>query len=252
MPNVHDGHRQRMRARYFSEGLDSFQPHEALEMLLFFAIPREDTNALAHRIIDHFGSLAAVMQAAPKDLMAVKGVGEQAATLISMILPMHRKYLSDKMSAPVFSNSVSEVGEYLVAYFADKPRESIAALFFDAGGRMVNLTDVSAYSTPVSCSLDTQLFYKTALNSNSVGAIIAHNHPGGTALPSETDISMTISISDKLRDLKIYLLDHIIVAGDDFISMAQSREYSRYVNSRAADEIFDSSRRKTPKKTKKN
>ena len=89
---MHEGHRQRMRERFRLEGLDNFAPHEVLELLLFYARVQGDVNPLAHELLDSFGSIKGVLEARPEQLMAVKGVGEETATLLSLIVPVFRKY----------------------------------------------------------------------------------------------------------------------------------------------------------------
>ena len=82
---MHSGHRARLRRRFFEEGLSGFAPHEALELLLCFAIPQRDVNPLAHKLIKRFGSLSAVLEARPEELMETPGVGPNAAALLSLI-----------------------------------------------------------------------------------------------------------------------------------------------------------------------
>ena len=96
MENLHEGHRKRMKERFIKSGLDDFAPHNILELLLFYSIPRGDTNPVAHRLIDTFGSLSGVFDATPEELAKVDGVGENSAILISMIPQIARKYLEDK------------------------------------------------------------------------------------------------------------------------------------------------------------
>lgn len=90
---VHAGHRARMRERFMKEGLSGFSEHEVLELLLMFAIPQRDVNPLAHRLIDRFGSLSAVLESSPAELTRVDGVGENAAALLSL-MPQLMGYIS--------------------------------------------------------------------------------------------------------------------------------------------------------------
>ena len=90
--NPHSGHRDRMRQRFIRDGLDSFQDHEALELLLFYAIPRRDVNELAHRLLLRFGSLSGVFDASMDQLTTVEGLGPQAAALIKLVPQLNRKY----------------------------------------------------------------------------------------------------------------------------------------------------------------
>ena len=80
----HGGHRDRLRERFIRDGLDGFEEHNILEMLLFYPIPQKDTNELAHALLDRFGSLESVFNATPEELMQIDGVGEHTARFLSM------------------------------------------------------------------------------------------------------------------------------------------------------------------------
>lgn len=112
---VHDGHRERMKSRFVEAGLDGFNDHNALEMLLFYAVPRKDTNELAHRLLKNFGSLAAVFEASHAELMHVDGIGENAATLIKFIPEISRRYLLTKSLPNKVIRRNEDAGEYFVA-----------------------------------------------------------------------------------------------------------------------------------------
>ena len=107
---IHDGHRQRMKERFLGHGLDNFNDINALELLLFYAAPRRDTNALAHALLDRFGSFSAVLEADEQELLAVPGVGENAVTLLRLIPAVSRRYLLDKSPADEPVNSAEAAG----------------------------------------------------------------------------------------------------------------------------------------------
>ena len=93
---IHRDHRSRMKARFAAQGLDGLNDHEALELLLYFAVPRVDTNPIAHRLLDTFGSLHGVIDASHEALKRVQGIGENAATLLVLLREMMRRYAMDK------------------------------------------------------------------------------------------------------------------------------------------------------------
>ena len=99
--NLHEGHREKMRDRFIRDkGFENFEDHQILELLLFYANPRGDTNPVAHKLLDTFGSMKGVLEARPEQLIAVEGVGKQAATLISMVVPLTRVWHRCAMEAP--------------------------------------------------------------------------------------------------------------------------------------------------------
>ncbi len=109
--NVHEGHRKRLKSRFLEEGLDGFDDHQVLELLLFFSIPQKNTNVLAHELIEKYGSLSGVLEADPKDLITNKGIGENSAALISLIPALSRRYLKDRWGDRPILNSTSKAGD---------------------------------------------------------------------------------------------------------------------------------------------
>ena len=106
----HDGHRERMRQRARETDMRGFQPHEVLEFLLMYAIPRRDVNPLAHKLIERFGSLSGVLDARPEELMQVPGVGENAATLLSSLVSVFSAYQRDRWRKRPCLSSRKEAG----------------------------------------------------------------------------------------------------------------------------------------------
>ena len=217
---LHGGHRQRMRERFRTQGLEGFAPHEVVELLLFYGRARGDVNPLAHRLLDSFGSLKGVLEARPEQLMAVEGVGEETATLISMMLPMFRRYSACVCEERSRISSRSEAETYCSALLAGLRTEHFYALCLSAdnhllGRRLIaegTLTEVAAYP---------RLVVETALNYNAHSVVLCHNHPSGVCLPSQDDLTSTRRLMTLLNGLGIVLLDHMIVAGDQTYSMSQ-------------------------------
>ena len=218
--SIHDGHRERLKNRFRTEGLDAFDEHNVLELLLFYAIPRSDTNPTAHELLDTFGSLSAVLDAPLDALMKTKGVGENAATLLKLIPALARRYEIDKNNIACLS-STSLVGEYLLSRYVGKTQEVAYLICLD--GKYKPLCCVAISEGIVNTvSINARRVIELALKYNAVGVVLAHNHPGGIALPSNDDISTTFLIRDALRTINVKLLDHIIVADGDYVSMADS------------------------------
>lgn len=217
---LHDGHRKRLVQRFLEEGLDSFEPHNILEMLLFYAIPRKDTNELAHRLIDTFGSLNGVFDAPFEALIQVEGVGENTAALLKLMPQLTRTYFSNNREE-VILDSADKAAAYFVPHFIGRTEEVVQMVCVDAKSRVIAHQIIHWGSVNVA-EANIRKIANVALHNNAVGVILAHNHPGGIALPSPEDIATTRTVKAALQPMGILLMDHIIVAGEDSISLALS------------------------------
>ena len=134
MANLHEGHRQRLKERFLREGLDHFEPHTVLELLLFYAVPQRDTNELAHRLIARFGSLDAVFDAAFDELCAVEGIGRNTATLLKLVPDLTRRYLDSADHEQVLLTSVQAIGDFLRPKFLGRTKEMVFLLCLNNKG----------------------------------------------------------------------------------------------------------------------
>jgi len=217
---VHDGHRKRLIRRFLEEELDNFNPHNILELLLFYGIPRRDTNVIAHTLLDHFGSLSGVMDAPFAELVAIEGVGEHAASLIKLIPQLARAYSSDK-SNDIVLNSTEKAGQYLLSRYIGRNEEVVYMVCIDSKCRITGTALIHRGSVNAA-EVNIRKIMSTALKYNAVGVVIAHNHPGGVALPSSADLVTTHRIREMLAPVNIQLVDHIIIADNDFVSLADT------------------------------
>lgn len=221
MENLHEGHRKRMKERFIKSGLDDFAPHNILELLLFYSIPRGDTNPVAHRLIDTFGSLSGVFDATPEELAKVDGVGENSAILISMIPQIARKYLEDKADTANIVGGCSDIGAFLLPKFVGRINEALMMVSIDNKNKIISCS-VVAEGTVDSAKVSRRKIMEEAMKAKATRVILAHNHPCGVAVPSSEDVVMTKEIGRLFAQVGIELVDHIIVANDDYVSMAAS------------------------------
>lgn len=217
---IHDGHRARLRARYIEEGLAHFNEIDTLELLLFYAIPRRDTNELAHLLLQQFGSLDGVLGATTGDLCAVPGISENTALLLHLFNDVARKCEISRQSIRIV-NSSQDAGTFLLPYFYGLREETVYLLCLDAKGKVLDCRALFKGSAN-GVAIAIRKIVEVALSVNATSVIMAHNHPGGLALPSAEDRAATLRIRAALQNLDIVLIDHIIVADQDFISMADS------------------------------
>ena len=218
---VHDGHRSRLRGRFLAYGMDTLEDHEVLELLLFYVIQRKDTNELAHRLINHFGSLAGVMDASMSELLQVNGVGERTAELLLLCKPLCRRYVISQNDTKEVLDNVADCAKFLMPYFFGAKEEHVFLLCLDAKCRPIccrELSEGSATSTELPIRKAAQL----ALDSRAVSVIVAHNHPAGDPLPSPEDYRSTDQLKETLSSIGVILADHIIICGNAHCSMAQS------------------------------
>jgi DNA repair protein RadC len=225
--NLHAGHRKRMKQEALKQDFpDSMPDHKILEMLLFYGIPRKDTNGLAHALLNKFGSIRGVVEASPESLYEVKGMTENAVALIKLIMPITRRYeMECKMEPDRKFGSIDAIGEFLSKKHMGYGVETFAVTTFKLGGEMISC-DILSKGDMTSVSLTAKAIVENILKHKAPCAIISHNHISRTAVPSKADIDLTINLRETLLRLGVNLLDHIIIADNDFVSLAQSGDYA--------------------------
>jgi DNA repair protein RadC len=219
--NIHEGHRDRMKQRFLQHGLENFDDHNVLELLLFFAQPRGDVNPTAHALLDRLGSLAAVFDAPIDELTKIPGIGETTAVFIKLIPQVSRRYLMSRSSYDDILNSTQKAGEYLLPRFYAERDEIVYMVCLDAKCKVLNCKLLFRGGVN-SANVSIRKIVENALLYNSTSVIIAHNHTSGIALPSQEDKATTRRIEEALRAVDVILADHIVVADDDYVSMADN------------------------------
>ena len=223
--SIHDGHRKRLKDRFMEQGLDSFTQIQAVELLLFYCIPRQDTNELAHRLLERFGSFAQILDADPEELCSVNGIGENTARFLKLLPAVARYYQVDKArleGKPLLTTEAC--GAYLMPYFLGRSNETVFLLCLDAKGkviccRMVGEGGINSAGVPI------RRIVEISLAAKATSVVLAHNHPSGIALPSAEDVSTTQRVATALQAVDVILADHLVIADDDFTSMVQSGYY---------------------------
>ncbi len=221
MEELHKGHRDRLRKRMLEKGLDHFEKHEVLELLLFHAIPRRDTNELAHRLINTFGSFSGVLDAPYEELLKVKGMGPTAAALLKMAPQLLRVYLTDQSERGCVLDSTLKLGHYLVGRYVGCRIERTYLLCLDNTGRLLACRMLSEGSLEQVPIIPRQVA-EEAMRTGATAVVLAHNHPNGFAIPSSQDITATRTLYKALQGVGIRLADHIIVAKEDHYSLADA------------------------------
>lgn len=218
---MHEGHRERVREKYRLNGLDGFSDHEVLELLLFYANKRGDTNATAHRLLNAFGSLSAVFEAPYDELVKIKDVGDVAATLITSVPHIFRRYMQDKAGKIKEITCSAQAVDHLAPRFFGLRNECVAVVSLDVLNR-INNTSFVAEGTVDMAHLDVRKVVEIALRDNAHSIILAHNHPNGVAAPSKKDAETTQAVINAFTPLGITVSDHIIISDSDSFSMSGS------------------------------
>lgn len=219
--SIHDGHRGRLRQRFLEEGLEHFSPHQVLELLLFYCIPRKDTNEIACNLMERFHSFSAVLNAPISELKKVPGMGEGAATFLRLIPEVQRYYDTHHEDNPQFMCNEEQYGTFLMKMLDNKRNEEVYMMCLDAKRKMISCREVGQGCTNYA-SVPIRRIVETALAENAVLVILAHNHPSGFAVPSEEDIYTTHRLAAALSTVDIILADHVVVADGDYVSLAAS------------------------------
>ena len=222
--SVHKGHRERLKQRFLEEGLDNFSDVQVLELLLFYAIPQRDTNPIAHELLNHFGSLSRVLDAPVEELKKVEGIKDNASTLLALVTQLCRYYQVDSAQRVEILDSLEACGNYLLPRFFGRVRETVFLLCLDAKCKVICCKEIGEGSVNAA-SISIRKVVETALNANATSVVLAHNHPSGLALPSEEDLLTTKRLYAALQAVDIVLADHMVVAEEDYVSMAQTPRY---------------------------
>ncbi len=225
--NPHVNHRARLRETFRKVGVDAMPDHNLLEVLLFYSVPRKDTNELAHRLIETFGSLNRVFDASYEQLLEVDGMGESSALLISMIPSVCRRYAEGTRKGKIKLTEPSAVAEYITDKYYGVKNEIVYMLFLDATGTLINCCKI-AEGIPNQVVIDRRSVVEAAIRANADKVIMVHNHPSGVAAPSRHDLETTSEIKSMFRDLGIVLADHIIFADGDYVSLASLPKFSTF------------------------
>ena len=216
--NIHKGHRQKVKERYIKTGFEGMADHNILELLLFFGIPYKDTNPIAHELMNTFGSFSGVLKASVSELKSVKGMTENAACLLNMLLPVYARYAADIAHEKPTLLTTQEVVDYMRPRFLDTNNERAYALCFDHNHTLIaarRLSDGDVNST----LLDMRKLAAAVLETKASGVILVHNHPNGISLPSNGDVEQTKNAYEFLQRLKVSLMDHIIISEVGHCSM---------------------------------
>lgn len=219
---IHAGHRERLRKKYLEGGLEILSDHEVLELMLFYCMPRKDTNALAHRILDEFGTIDALFEADPEVVSRSCGLSLNTSVLISLVLPLNKRYATAKWSKNDIIDSSTTACAFAKGLFIGETDEVMFMICLDAQNHVVFPVEI-ARGTIDKAPIYPRVIMDRVLKYNAVSVILAHNHPSGSLTPSLSDLKVTSFIEGILEKIDVKVADHIIVSGKGELSFAEKK-----------------------------
>lgn len=221
MTQIHDGHRQRLKQRMMSEGLESFEPHEVLELLLFYAIPQRNVNPLAHQLIERFGSLGAVLGAPKEQLIQVPGVGDGVADWLSSLSSILDRYTSLKLSDRPKLNRLSAVAQYAEQLFRKVEREQLWVLNLNSAGHLLHSQMLAEGAEPIR-KLGAKAVMDTTLRYHAQALVVLQRRLPQGMETSEDDVRFTAALNELLTAVGVALMDNIKICGHRRESLRES------------------------------
>ncbi len=213
---IHIGHRNRIDEKSRIMGLEFLNEHEQLEKILFAVIPRGNTNEIAHRLLERFGSVYGVLSADADNLKTVEGVGGRTAEFLHDLLPVlgiaERSMRNQKS---LVLNDMNDIGNYAKTLFYGKTVENLYLISLNSANQVIRFDKVSE-GTYVASDVSVRKISRLALNAEASAVVLAHNHPGGRIEPSYADFQITDAVKSQLGVLGISLLAHLIVSCDEW------------------------------------
>jgi DNA repair protein RadC len=217
--NKGDGHRQRLRERFFAAGLAGFHDYEVIELLLTIATPRKDCKDAAKSALKRFRTFQGVLEASPRELCEVKGIGPKNLFGIKLIKAVAERYLEKRLIKKDALNSSKDLFDYLCHSIRDKGRECFEVIYLDAKNRVI--TSATLFEgTLTASSVYPREVVRSALNHQAAALIFAHNHPSGDPHPSEEDVSVTRQLVYACRVMGITVHEHLIMGDSRYFSFA--------------------------------
>ncbi|MCE5262378.1 MAG: DNA repair protein RadC [Deltaproteobacteria bacterium] len=214
------GHRKRLKQKFMTAGIEAFHEYEVLELLLIYAIPRQDVKPLAKTLLREFGSLKGIVDAELSELSNVPGIGEHTALLFKLLKELAALYLKQKAKGKPQIACTSELYDFCRTAMGGKKDEEFCVIYLDAQNQVIEFESVEKGVANQAVVYPRKVL-ENALRRKASALILAHNHPSGHVRPSDADIRLTKTIQETARALDILVHDHIIIGEDRFFSFRE-------------------------------
>lgn len=212
---------ERPREKLLQYGAEALTDAELLAIFLRTGVAGTSAVELAQQLLDHFGSLAALMEADLDTFCQAKGLGQAKYVQLQATLEMARRTLRNRLQLGQRFDSAETAGAYCQHLLGGRDHEAFAALYLDAQHRLIE-DEILFRGTLTETAVHPREVARNALRHNAAAVIVAHNHPSGTLSPSEADRQLTQRLSKALELLDIRLLDHLIVTDRDWLSLQRN------------------------------
>ncbi|MBA7479382.1 hypothetical protein ES707_14816 [subsurface metagenome] len=212
------GHHKRLRDRFIKSGLVGFHDYEVLELLLTYIFPNRDTKPIAKDLLAKFKTLAGVFSADSEELQEIKGVGERTAVYLKLLNDTLGFVFEERArNEEIQFTKTAQLFEYFKATIGNKKNEVMRVVYLDSQNGLINAENLSEGTISEAVAFPRKIV-EGALKYRAFSVIIAHNHPGGVAEPSDNDDKITEQIKNALETVGISLQDHLVITGDEYFS----------------------------------
>ncbi len=218
--NPHKGHRDRVKQKFLKNGTDVMEKHEILELMLFYSIPQRDTNPIAHELLDKFGSISSLIDS-PTDILRQAKLSESTIVYLKMIPELCRLYIQEREERRMGDFDIEVIADIMGAKFIGRTEEAVGLMLFDSARRKL-FYDIVNHGSIGSCDMYSRKMMELAVSNKASYAIIAHNHPSSSLLPSKEDLIATNTLMTSFSMVGVKLEDHLIFADRKYLSLRTS------------------------------
>ncbi len=218
--NPHKGHRERVKQKFLKNGTDVMEKHEILELMLFYSIPQRDTNPIAHELLERFGSISSLIDA-PIDILRQAKLSESTIVYLKMIPELCRLYIQEREERRLEDFDIEVIADIMGAKFIGRTEEAVGLMLFDSAKRKL-FYDIVNHGAIGSCDMYSRKMMELAVSNKASYAIIAHNHPSTSLLPSKTDLTATKMLIKSFAMVGVKLEDHLIFSDKEYLSLRTS------------------------------
>jgi len=217
----HEGHRDRLRKKFSRSGFDGFHDYEILELLLTYAIPRKDTKTIAKALIARFKTIKNVLDAPVEKLKEIEGVGDNISVFLRILRDTISEYYKDIVDETKVFNTLDQLVDYLKAIIGGKQNEIVHVLYLNSKNELLHSENLGEGTVSEAVAFPRKIV-EGALKHNATSIMLAHNHPGGLAEPSDNDNRLTDAVKKALLTINVTLQEHIIISDNGFYSYRKS------------------------------